>query len=288
MHVDSTCVEDSFTAEAENNIFGRQRTAGETFGVYRSLVIGQAANHGIAQVCQDGGFVTALLLSAMQNGKVDAALVTGTHPEKPFCPMSKLAMTPAEILETAGSKYVCSQNPLALVAEAEKRGRSKVAFVGLPCQIRAFRRLQMASPFKIACVKYSVGLMCSGCFSYELVDEFIQKKLSIDPRSITKMNIKKKLLITTDNGVVQIPLSEISPYKQKCWNGCCDFSSELADISVGGLGLDGWTFSIIRSEKGEELFMSAEKAGFLLTKPVSSDDGALQLLAKLSMKKREH
>ena len=288
MHVSRICAEDSFTAEAESIVFGRRRKASEAFGVYRRLAVGQSTNHGIAKVCQDGGVVTALLLSSMKNGNLDAALVTSTHPEKPFYPISRLAVTPAEILEAAGSKYVCSQNPLVLVAEAEKQGKSKVAFVGLPCQIRAFRRLEMASPARTACVKYSLGLMCSGCFKYELVEEFIHNKLSLDLRRITKMNIKKRLLIATDNGSRSILLSEISPYKQKCWDDCRDFSSELADISFGGLGLDGWTFAVVRSEKGEELLMNAESAELLQTKSVSSDDGALKLLVKLSLKKRDH
>ena len=288
MHADRTCIEDTFTTEAETNIFGRKRAADESFGVYRRLAIGQTTNHEIARVCQDGGVVTALLLSAMQNGIVDAALVTSAHTEKSLYPVSKLAVTPAEVLEAAGSKYVCSKNTLSLAAEAERLGKNRVALVGLPCQIRAFRRMQMASPSKIACVKYSLGLMCSGCFSYELVTELIRKKLSIDALSIIKMNIKKRLLIVTNTGVKSIPLSEISSYKQKCVDGCCDFSSELADISVGGLGLNGWTFAAIRSEKGEGLFVNAERAGLLRTKSVISDDVALKLLVKLSLKKREH
>jgi coenzyme F420 hydrogenase subunit beta len=68
---------------------------------------------------------------------------------------------------------------------------------------------------------------------------------------------------------------------------CDDFSSELADISVGGLGLDGWTFAIIRTDKGEALFSSAEKTGFLKTKIVDTKTKALNLLIKFSKKKRK-
>jgi len=288
MQPDKTCVEDSCNATIEKKAFGRQRKIEETFGVYRRLAIAQTTNHEIAQVCQDGGAATALLFVAMEKGIIDAALITGTHPEKPFYPVLKMATKPAEILDAAGSKYTCSQNPITLAAEAKKQGKSKVAFVGMPCQILAFRRLQMVNPPRLDYVRYSLGLMCSGCFSYELITEFIQKKVGIDLRSIVKINIKQKLLITTNAGVTPIPLSEINQYKQKGCLYCRDFSSELADISVGGMGMDGWSFTVVRSEKGEELFVNAEKAGFLRTKPVDLNEGTLKLLIRLSQKKSRH
>ncbi len=94
-------------------------------------------------------------------------------------------------------------------------------------------------------------------------------------------------MITTDSGVTAIPLADIKQYARKSCGVCDDFSSELADISVGGLGLDGWTFTIIRSEKGEELFSGAEKAGFIKTKPLEEGAFSLSLLSKLTKKKRE-
>ena len=81
------------------------------------------------------------------------------------------------------------------------------------------------------------------------------------------MNIKGKMLVTTPAGTTAIPLADIKQYVRRSCSVCEDFSSELADVSVGGLGLDGWTFTIIRTEKGEELFTNAEKTGYLESKP---------------------
>ena len=94
------------------------------------------------------------------------------------------------------------------------------------------------------------------------------------------------MLVTTDSGVTAIPLVDVKQYARKSCGVCDDFSSELADISVGGLGLDGWTFTIIRTEKGEELFASAEKAEFIKTKPIEEGAFSLSLLNKLTKKKR--
>jgi coenzyme F420 hydrogenase subunit beta len=68
---------------------------------------------------------------------------------------------------------------------------------------------------------------------------------------------------------------------------CTDFSAELADISVGGLGLDGWTFTILRTRRGEELFEEARKANVIKTKSIEKGEKALDLLKRLSLKKRK-
>jgi len=280
-------LDDLFTSKTESMIFGRNRTSCEPFGVYRKLAIAQTTSPAIARVCQDGGVVTALLAFALEKGTVEGAMVTGTDPEKLYYPIPKLATNFQDVLDAAGSKYTCSQSPLALVSEVRKQMKARVAFVGAPCQIRALRHLQMVESQKFDFAEFSIGLMCSSCFRHELITEFVQKKLGINPRDILKMNIKQRLMITTRAGVTEAAISEIEPYKQKGCGVCRDFSSELADISVGGLGLIGWSFTIIRSERGDELFSGAEKAGFLRTKTVSSEDKAYRLLVKVSRKKRE-
>ena len=275
-------------AKMENFVFGRAGKPKEEFGIYRRLAIAQATDGRILKVCQDGGVATALLLFALKKGSIDSAIVAGTSKEKPFYPNPKLATTSEDLLEAAGTKYSCSPNVLLLTDVAKQR-KANVAFVGIPCQIQAVRNMQMAGLKEYtASLKFLIGLMCSECFTYEgLMENHIRGKLGINLADIRKMNIKRKLLVTTDSGVTSIPLAEIKQYAQKSCSLCDDFSSELADISVGGLGLDAWTFTIIRTDKGEALFSSAEKAGFLKTKIVDTKIKALNLLIKFSKRKRK-
>jgi coenzyme F420 hydrogenase subunit beta len=274
-------------AKVENFTFGRARKPEEEFGVYRRLAIAQTADGRILKVCQDGGVATALLLFALEKGFIDSAVVAGTSKEKPFYPIPKLAATSEDFLQAAGTKYSCSPTVLAL-ADVAKQKKANVAFVGTPCQIQSVREMQMAGLRKyIAPLKFLIGLMCSECFTYEgLMENYIRGKLGINLADIRKMSLKGEMLVTTGSGVTSIPLAEIRQYAQKGCSACADFSSELADISVGGLGLDGWTFVVIRTDKGEALFSSAEKAGFLKTKMVDGEKSALDLLIKLSKKKR--
>ncbi|MGQ9640748.1 MAG: Coenzyme F420 hydrogenase/dehydrogenase, beta subunit C-terminal domain [Candidatus Bathycorpusculaceae bacterium] len=275
-------------SKAENLVFERERKPNEDFGVYRRIVVAQAEDDNILRVCQDGGVVTALLVFALENGLIDGAVVSGLSQEKPFHPVPKLALTREDILKSTGTKYSYSPNIQAL-AEGVKQKKSSLAFVGTPCQIHAVRKMQMAGLKRFtAPIKFLIGLMCSECFHYEgLMQKHIQEKLGINLNDIRKMNIKGKMLITTEKGVQAIPLAEIKQYARRSCKFCDDFSSELADISTGGLGLDKWTFIIIRTEKGEELFSKAEKSGILSVKSAMEEANALNLLTKLSKKKRE-
>lgn len=275
-------------SKAQNFVFGRERKAEEEFGVYRRITVAQATDDKILKVCQDGGIVSSLLLFALENGLIDSAIVSGIKQEKPFHPNPKLATTPEEILECAGTKYSYSPNILAL-ADGVKQKKASIVFVGTPCQIHAIRKIQMSGLKKYgAPLKFLVGLMCSECFNYEgLMEKHINETLGLKLSHIKKMNIKGKMLVTTESGVKSIPLAEVKQYARKSCSLCDDFSSELADISVGGLGLDGWSFVVIRTRDGEEVFEEAEKAGRLKTRPIEKDEIALNLLVKLSRKKRK-
>jgi coenzyme F420 hydrogenase subunit beta len=269
-------------------VFGREKKAEESFGVYRRLALAQAKNEEILKMGQDGGVVTALLLFALKNGLIDGAIVAGTSLEKPFLPVPRLATTSEEIVKCAGTKYCYSPNILAL-AEAVEQKKTNIAFVGTPCEVRAVRRMQMVGLRKfVAPVKFVIGLMCSECFAYEgLVKKHLGETSGLNLNSIRKINIKGKMLITTELGVKTISLAEAKQYARASCRFCDDFSAELADISAGGLGLDDWTFVVLRTEKGEELFSKAEKTGILNVKTVDNELNALNLLNKLSKKKKE-
>jgi len=283
------CPQNEWTrSKVENFVFGRERQPDEEFGIYRRLLVARAKDAKVRSVSQDGGVATALLLFALEKGIIDSAIVSGVSKDKPLYPVPKLATTPAEIMESAGTRYSYSPNILVL-AEGIKQKRSSIAFVGTPCQIRAIRKMQMAGLKKYtAPLKLLIGLMCSESFSYEgLMEKYVHGKLGVNLNEIVKMNIKGKMLVTTKSDVKAIPLAEVKQYVRKSCGFCEDFSSELADISVGGLGLDGWTFVIVRTKEGEEVFEAAEKAGVLEARPVEKDEPALNLLLKLSAKKRK-
>jgi coenzyme F420 hydrogenase subunit beta len=118
--------------------------------------------------------------------------------------------------------------------------------------------------------------------------EKIQKEMNIDLKQISKVNIKGGLLIQLKDGdTKRISLKEIKQYAEPKCLYCPDFSAELADISVGGVGLDGWTMTVIRTEKGKEFFERAVNKGLLKVKTVNEFKSSLNLATKLSKIKRK-
>jgi coenzyme F420 hydrogenase subunit beta len=273
----------------EKLVFGRTRREDEEFGIYRSAVIAQSTDNGILQIAQDGGIVTSLLVYALENGIIDGVVLSGVEETKPLKAVPKLATTVEEILACGGTRYTYSPNMLALKEGVQQKKRN-IAFVGTPDQIQAFRRIQALPLRKYSgAVAFTIGVFCSECFTYDgLVTQLIRGKLGIDPNDVKKVNIKGKLLIATKSGKIEsVPLKEAKAYTSNCASSCLDFSAELADISVGGVGLDGWTLTVLRTEKGEELFREIESEGLIRTKPIEEEKKAFELLVKLSRKKRE-
>lgn len=271
-------------SEGEEFVFSRQRTPNEAYGVFRRVAIAKAKL--IQGTFQDGGIASALLIAALQQGLISGAVVTAKSEGAPFLPIPIVATNSKQIIESAGTKYTCSSSLLAM----REAANLDMAFVGTPCQVQAIRKMQINNLKQTNTrIKYLVGLMCSECFDYNgLMEDHIKGKLGIRLEDITKMNIKGKMLINTCNGATTtIPLSEIKPFTRSNCSFCEDFSSELADISLGGLGLDGWTFVIIRTAKGEKLFENAKKIGLIEEKELEKDSFPERLLLKLSKKKYE-
>ena len=274
--------------EMEKAFFGRERKMDEEFGIYRRVTIARTRNGDIQRVCQDGGVVTSLLLYAFEEGIIDGAIVSGRNEESPLKAYPKLAESAEEIIRSAGTRYTYSPNIL-LLKDAVARGKRSIGFVGTPCQIQAIRKIQATSLRRYGeIVNFTIGIFCGGYFSYNgLVNELIRKKMGINPEDVEKVNIKGELIVKTLNKVTKtISLKEAKKYLSGCVSNCMDFSAELADISAGGLGLEGWTLTILRSEKGEALFDGAVSKGLLEAKSVNKDSGLWRMLVRLSRRKR--
>ena len=274
--------------EMEDFVFDRKRTAEDSFGVYRGLFMARSTDKKILEKCQDGGLVTSLLVGALESGIIDGAIVSGVDPTKPWLPIPLVAKTREEIIENAGTRYSYSPNLLA-IKEALSSGLKKIGFVGTPCQIQAIRKIQMVPLRKYAkAISFTVGLFCTESFSYKgLMIEKIQRDLGSNLENIAKINIKGKLLVYMKNGEVhKIPLKEAKLYSQPKCQYCDDFSAEFADISAGGIGLDGWTMAIVRTDQGAEVFENAVDDGLLEVKKAEEFKSSLNLLVKLSKSKR--
>jgi coenzyme F420 hydrogenase subunit beta len=272
----------------ERFVFGRERKPEEEFGVYQSVLVARSTDRNVLKVCQDGGVVTALLTFAIKNKIIDGAAVSGIDRYKPLYPVPIFATTPEQILQCAGTRYFYSPNLLALKRGIEQ-DRKHVAFVGSPCQIETVRRMQII-PLKnyVERLKLTIGLMCSKSFSYKgLVENYIKTKLGINPNNIGKINIKSKFILEMKSGETKkIPIKSVRQYARTNCSWCKDFSAELADISIGGTGLNGWSLVVVRTETAKKLFTDAMKSRSLEVGSIKEKKRSLDLLISLSENKR--
>ena len=273
----------------EELIFGRRKRSEDIFGIFKNIYVLRSKDAKMLKKAQDGGVASTILTYALNSGLIDGAIVSGVDPFTPWLPTPLVVKYSEEIIDHAGTRYTYSPNIIAL-KKAIDDGLKKIAFVGTPCQILAIRRMQKNNLKKFTNpIVFTIGLFCSESFSYQgLMIEKIQKRLSINLNDVVKMNIKGKMLVYLRNGsVVKIPLKEVREFAQQKCSYCNDFSAELADISLGGIGLNQMTLTIVRTEKGQEVFKQVLNNNYLEFEPLEKFDNSMKLLKRLSLMKQK-
>ena len=290
-------------------LFGDTAPYHGVFGHYRQIVAARCKDPAILEQCQDGGVVTSMLVWALRHGMIDGAVVSVADPERPAQPKPIVVTSEAELLASASSWYTYCPNNLALT-QAEEKGLTRVAFVGVPCQITPVRKLEWIDAAYLdngrkkekhiarqtqflkgysARVAFSIGLLCTEVFTYEgLMVEKIEKDMGIPLTEIKKFNVKGKVLIYKHNGeLVEMSLRKAQEYARPECHHCGDFSAELADISCGGVGAMDWTITIVRTAKGEEMFKAMTTEGLLEVRSMEEFENSTKVLGRLAQRQRE-
>lgn len=290
-------------------LFGEEQVHKGVFGSYRQVVAARCKDPQVLERCQDGGVVTAMLAWALRRGLIDGAVVSVADPERAASPKPAVVTTEAELLDSAGSWYTYCPNNLAL-AEAEERGLKRVAFVGVPCQITPLRKLEWIDEGYLdngrkkekhiarqrqflkgyaERVALSIGLLCTEVFTYEgLMVGKIAGEMGIPLSEIRKFNVKGKVLIYKKDGeLVEMSLRRAQEYARPECHHCGDFSAELADISCGGVGAMDWTITIVRTQRGEELFQAMVDDGVLEVRSMEEFENSTTVLVRLAERQRQ-
>jgi coenzyme F420 hydrogenase subunit beta len=273
--------------QLEESLYGRTRQPDEVFGAYRQVVLARAADPKIVANAQDGGVGSALILHGLATGALDGAVVSAFDGNQMTSP--KLVTTPEDVLGTARSRYTYCATPLALRDAAAAKLR-KVAMVGVSCEISAAPKMASSGVRRWSNrIALTIGLMCSETFLPQpFLEQKIQGDYGVDMSKVEKINIKGKIVIdTNDGGQVNIPLDECRPLARD-WGCpfCPDFSAEHADISLGGLGMEGWSMVVVRTERGEGFWNDIVAAGGVDTRPAEEEPGAYKLMERLAKRQR--
>jgi coenzyme F420 hydrogenase subunit beta len=230
-------------------------TPDENFGVYKEIFSAKSSYSG-----QDGGVVTALLVSGMQKGLFDAAIVV--RKSQGYLAESYVAENVEDIVKASGTKYV-RVRMMSKLGELIAKGKRKIAIVGTPCEIRAARRIQMQMLSDCPDLELTmIGLFCYEDFNYRDLKSEVQRLLNVDLDKAEKTQIRKgKFIVVIDGKESSVPVKELSAAVEKGCLSCPDFASKYADVSVGSVGSeDGRSTVIVRSDVGAKLVENLDLA----------------------------
>jgi coenzyme F420 hydrogenase subunit beta len=209
---------------------------------------------------QDGGVVSALLISLLEAGEIDGALVARESASEPWKGEAFLACTPEEVRGCAGSFY----NQTLALAHVDFEGyelppNPRIALVGTPCEIEGIKAMQVRpwtwGSSRVEAITLTIALLCTKSFNYEkLMLEEIRDSRNVDLEEVGRVDVARGKLIVQDKSgetIFEEPIRDFYGAALKGCDECADFMGHAADISVGSVGsTDGYSSVLIRTEEG--------------------------------------
>lgn len=271
--------------QAEELLFGRVRHDDEPSGIIGDIFLSRATDSAVHEIGQDGGLVSAILIYALENDVVDAALVSYLEGDgSTWTAVPGVARTREDVLRSAGSRYTYSANTLAY-NEAIAEGAERIALAAMGCQTSALPVMKARKVGKVGRrFTLNIGLLCSKTFDEAIFAELFEAKYGIKRTDIKKVNIKGRFQIWTHDGEYhEVPLKECRAWTREGCKLCPDFAAEHADISTGGIGaFNDWTLTVVRTDAGREVMDAMIGAGLVETRPADDDPDAVALMHKLA------
>lgn len=260
----------------------------ENLGYYGKIVLAQAANPSIRAATRSGGVVNALLNFAISEEIIDGAITSEASSTTSLKVKASISLVPDDMLSAVDSKIMPSAVAQAYGRAVFEHGKTHIAFVGIPCHVLGLRKLEAWQHKIMDSLQIIIGLFCLWGFSLGLLLEFLLDEYRIAPNEIQNADLTvDSYIVNTENRQIRIPISKVKSHILNRCKTCVDFTSEYADLSIGGASpLKEWSIVILRTKKGEEFFNRALAEGVVITKNVEEEPQTLAHLIQLSAHKR--
>jgi len=228
-------------------VFGKMPD--KVIGNYINCYTGYSMDENLRFEASSGGMVTQILISALEEGIINGAIVTRMKEDDPLEPEPFIARTKEEIIEAMGSKYC--QVPLNIVLKEiiKSKNSEKFAIVGLPCHITGVRKAEILIPKLKEKMILHCGIFCGATKSF-LGTKYLLEKNNIKKEDVNFIKYRGKgwpgyLQIKLKNASKKIILISYLYYygglfgmffKNNACLSCNDYANEFTDISFG----DAW------------------------------------------------
>lgn len=236
----------------------------ESLGFYRKVLLAQAVDSKLRELSHSGGVVTAILMNSIQKDVIDSAVVSEAEEGAPLKLHPSISLVSDDLFSAVDAWYSPSAVAKAFGKAVHEYGKTKIAFVGTPCQVLALRKLESWEHKIMDSLKIVIGLMCLWSFSLKHLLESMRETYGIELSEIKKVNLDKDYIVHLKDKTITIPTAKVKKHILAGCSTCGDYTSLLADISVGGAyPLEDWSVVIVRTEIGEEVFDDAVRSGVI-------------------------
>jgi coenzyme F420-reducing hydrogenase beta subunit len=219
-------------------------------GIYCNLFSAKTGIEG-----QDGGVVTSLLQKGFCEGLFDAAIVVRRM--QGYNAEASIAESPEEVMASKGTTYL-KVNVTKKLRELISQGKKRIAIVCTPCEVKAVRKFQQT--IGQDCEVIVIGLFCFEAFNSAKLKEELKTCLGIDLDRVEKTQVRQGIFTAkVEDREVSCRVKDLDCASEVACRFCDDFTSRLADVSVGSVGSKpGYSTVITRSPVGEQLLRNNE------------------------------
>lgn len=270
-------------------------------GSYESISIGFSKEKIIRSKGASGGIISSVLIYLLQNKIIDGAIVLKMSEDKPWLSEPFIAKSSEEILIAAQSKYTISS--VNEILEVSKSFNGRLAFVGIPPQVQAIRKLQQINDKSVNNIDYIFGPFYGNTLHFSSIISFLKSHRINDYKTITKLHFRHGEW--PGNMRAETNLGEVAELKKFHANYlipfhilknslyCTDLTNEFTDISGGDAWSPvyedrgkGYSMIIARSKKGQELIKKMKLEGRLSFEKITQEEALSMHSHGYDLKKR--
>jgi len=270
-------------------------------GHCRWVFVGYSRVPEIRRRGASGGVITQALVTLLETGQIDGAVVVRQGRPKPWQARPIIARSVDEIVAASQSVYV--PVPVNTILADMERFDGRLAYVGLPDQVASLRQLQRLGHPGALKVNTVLGPYVGTSVYFGAVESYLRSNGVDDVEEVAELKYREGewpgyLQIRTRSGEVfrakKFYYNYLIPfYVTRSSLLAVDFTNELTDISVGdawhpryeGQG-GGFSVVVARSERGEELLASMQQEGVLAVEEIGLEEASSMHAHMLDFKKR--
>lgn len=267
-------------------------------GYYSDLFMGYSELHTFRHNGASGGITTWLLTMLLNTGAIDGVIhVTADHHHSDRLFSYNISYTTSEILEGAKSKYYPVE--LSEILQQVLSTTNKYALVGLPCFVKAVRRLSAIDVDISSRILFFIGLVCGHLKSKSFAD-CIAWQVGIQPGDLSYIDFRARNSEDSSKYSFRIKGGDIDVtapssrffcanwaygfFKYKACDYCDDVFNETADVSIG----DAWIPTLAENQDGNSIIIvRSKKMHSLLTHYSSIHDISLSPLSPSTLYKSQ-